>query len=448
MTDERSNRAQIESPLPGDIAGESGATHAVSSVAATTANNLPDLSLLYRSTFEQLPIGIAYTARDGRFIWTNQAFNKMVQLSAQEIAGKSIQMLTHADDFGSNGREIERLWAQEISSYTMDKRYVRGDRAPVWVRVTAALVRDAAGGVICAVGFLEDITELRQREAEVERIHKQLMDASRQAGMAEVATNVLHNVGNVLNSVNVSASLVIDRLKHNKVEGLGRIAALLREHSDDVAAFIANDERGRQLPKYLGALSEHIHAEQCVVLEELESLRRNIDHIKDTVVMQQTYARRCGLSEPVDVHALVEDSLRMNANALTRHHVTLRREFAPVPPVTVDKHKVLQILVNLVRNAKYACDESARPEKEVCVRIESKGNAVRISVIDNGVGIRPEHRDKLFSHGFTTRPSGHGFGLHSAALAAAELGGTLSADSDGAGCGATFTLELPLSPAE
>jgi PAS domain S-box-containing protein len=428
MTGQQLDRAEFAAPLPGEL------------------DAVPELSLLYRSTFEQLPIGIAYTARDGRFIWTNHAFNAMVQLTAQELAGKSIQMLTHAEDFGSNDREIARLWAGEISSYTLQKRYVRKDAAAVWVRVTAALVRDPAGRAICAVGFLEDISELRQREAEVERIHKQLMEASRHAGMAEVATNVLHNVGNVLNSVNVSASLVIDRLKHSKLDGLAKIANLLRDHSGDMAGFMSQDERGRQLPKYLAALSEHIHSEQLAVLEELESLRKHIDHIKDTVAMQQSYARRCGLTETVDMHSLVEDSLSMNTGALTRHHVALRREFAPVPPITVDKHMVLQILVNLVRNAKYACDETGRPDKEVCVRIESLEGKVRISVIDNGVGIKPEHRDRLFSHGFTTRQAGHGFGLHSAALAAAELGGTLSAHSDGAGCGATFSLELPLSP--
>ena len=137
----------------------------------------------------------------------------------------------------------------------------------------------------------------------------------------------------------------------------------------------------------------------------------------------------------------------MNTGALTRHHVELRRDFSPVPPVTVDKHKVLQILVNLVRNAKYACDESGRPDKEMCVRIEEQGSSVLISVIDNGVGIKPEHREQLFTHGFTTRQSGHGFGLHSAALAATELGGTLSVHSDGVGSGATFTLKLPLSVA-
>ena len=429
MTGHQSGRAQVPFPSGGELPA------------------VPELSLLYRTTFEQLPIGIAYTARDGRFIWTNQAFNAMVQLTAEELAGKSIQMLTHAEDFGSNDREIARLWAGEIGSYSLQKRYVRKDASAVWVHVTAALVRDADGQVICAVGFLEDISDLRQREAEVERIHGQLMEASRQAGMAEVATNVLHNVGNVLNSVNVSATLAIDRLKHNRIEGLARAATLLREHSDNLSAFLSNDERGRQLPKYLSALSEHINAGQCAILEELEALRKNIDHIKDTVSMQQNYARRCGLTETVDVQDLVEDSLRMNTGALTRHHVELRRDFSPVPPVTVDKHKVLQILVNLVRNAKYACDESGRPDKEMCVRIEEQGSSVLISVIDNGVGIKPEHREQLFTHGFTTRQSGHGFGLHSAALAATELGGTLSVHSDGVGSGATFTLKLPLSVA-
>jgi PAS domain S-box-containing protein len=404
---------------------------------------MPELALLYQSTFEQLPLGVAYTARDGRFIWTNHAFNSMVQLKPEELAGKSIQMLTHSEDFGSNDREIARLWAEEISSYTLEKRYLRKDGGTVWVRVTAALVRDPGGPAICAVGFLEDISELRRRDAEVERIHRELVDASRQAGMAEVATNVLHNVGNVLNSVNVSATLVIERLQHSKVEGLARVAALLRERGAQVAEFIASDERGQQLPAYLVALAEHLLAEQRSLLEELEALRRNIDHIKDTVSMQQNYARRCGLTEIVDLQALVEDSLRMNTGALTRHHVNLRREFAPVPPITVDKHRVLQILVNLVRNAKYACDDSGRADKEVCVRIENLASTVRVSVIDNGVGISPEHRDRLFTHGFTTRKSGHGFGLHSAALAAVELGGTLSAHSDGPGCGATFSLELP-----
>jgi signal transduction histidine kinase len=281
---------------------------------------------------------------------------------------------------------------------------------------------------------------------ELERVHKQLMTASRQAGMAEVATNVLHNVGNILNSVNISASLVVDRVKQSKAPGIARVAALLREQGDGLGAFLTSDERGKRIPEYLATLGQQLTADQEMALQELGSLRDNLEHIKETVTMQQSYAKLCGVTETVEVVDLVEDSLRLNAGAFARHGVTLRREFTAVPKITVDKHKVLQILVNLVRNAKYACDESGKTDKLLTLRIGPSESGVRISVIDNGVGIAAENMHHLFTHGFTTRQSGHGFGLHSGALAAQELGGSLRAESDGLGCGAAFILELPGTP--
>src|SRR6185295_18274518 len=106
--------------------------------------------------------------------------------------------------------------------------------------------------------------------------------------------------------------------------------------------------------------SEHLLAEQTAVGGELDSLRRNIEHIKEIVAMQQNYATVGGVKELVNVVTLVEDSMRMNEGALSRHRVEVIREFETVPPMNVEKHKILQILVNLVRNAKYACDESGR----------------------------------------------------------------------------------------
>jgi signal transduction histidine kinase len=261
-----------------------------------------------------------------------------------------------------------------------------------------------------------------------------------------VATNVLHNVGNVLNSVNVCVSRITERLRRPNADSLARVSGLLREHGDDIASFIATDPRGRHLPAYLVQFADQLKADQRIALEELAELGGHLDHIKETVAMQQSYARLCGVTESVAIESLIDDCLRMNAGALTRHGVTVRRELADVPPITVDKHKVLQILVNLVRNAKYACDESGRNDRLVIVRAGATERTVRLSIIDNGVGIAPEHRARLFTHGFTTRQSGHGFGLHSAALAARELGGTLTADSPGAGQGATFVLELPREP--
>jgi signal transduction histidine kinase len=283
-------------------------------------------------------------------------------------------------------------------------------------------------------------------ELENKSVHRELLEKSRQAGMAEIATNVLHNIGNVLNSVNVSASLVVDNVKKCKVASLAKVAAMMQEHERDLGTFITSDAKGRQLPAYLGQLAEQLLADQKAAIIELELLVKNIEHIKDVVAMQQSYARVSGVREIINVRDLVEDGLRMNAGALARHRVEVVREFEDVPPINVDKHRVLQILVNLIRNAKYACDESGREDRQMTVRVANGEGRIKISVVDNGIGIPPENLARIFNHGFTTRKDGHGFGLHSGALAAKEMGGSLTAQSDGIGCGAAFTLELPVHP--
>jgi signal transduction histidine kinase len=152
------------------------------------------------------------------------------------------------------------------------------------------------------------------------------------------------------------------------------------------------------------------------------------------------------MTEECDLVQLIEDALRIQMAALERHGVAIQRELSPVPRVKVDKHKVLQILINLLSNAKYALDASPEGERHLRVRLTSDGKQVRIQVMDDGMGIAPESREKLFAHGFTTRKDGHGFGLHSSALAAQMLGGRLSLESEGPGKGAVATLELPLKP--
>ena len=291
-----------------------------------------------------------------------------------------------------------------------------------------------------------NITERKLAEANLEQVHKDLLQTSRMAGMAEVATGVLHNVGNVLNSVNVSATIVAEKIKKSKSVNVARVATMLREHENDLAAFITLDQRGKQLPSFLNTLAEHLVTEQAAVMVELASLQKNIEHIKDVVSMQQTYAKVSGVTETVQVMDLLEDTLRMNAASLQRHELKVVREFSPVPPIVVDKHKLLQILVNLVRNAKHACDDAGRDDKQITLRIMGDTDHVKISVADNGVGIPPENLTRIFSHGFTTKKDGHGFGLHSGANAVKEMGGELKVHSAGKGKGATFTVVLPVSP--
>jgi signal transduction histidine kinase len=270
------------------------------------------------------------------------------------------------------------------------------------------------------------------------------MDASRLAGMAEVATGVLHNVGNVLNSLNVSATVIASGLRQHKAESLAKVCALLDEHAADLGNFLTQDPKGKLIPDFLKSLSRHATEEAERLVGEVESLQGNINHIKEIVTMQQTYATMVGILEPLDAASLFEDSLRMNAAALLRHDVSVVRDFRPVAPVLAERGKVLQILINLIRNAKYAMDEGRANARILTARIEAgPTGTVRFVVEDNGVGIPEENLTRIFSHGFTTRVHGHGFGLHSSALAAKELHGSLSVRSDGAGKGAVFTLELP-----
>jgi signal transduction histidine kinase len=295
-------------------------------------------------------------------------------------------------------------------------------------------------------GLLEKEIEERKRiQAEVERVHRELVMTSRLAGMAEVATGVLHNVGNVLNSVNVLASLIINHVHKSKVSSVSKLASLLDEHRHDLGRFMTEDAQGQQIPGYVEHLAGHLADEQTRLLEKVKSITDNIQHIKEIVATQQSYARIGGALEEISLREIVEDSLRMHSEALARHGIDILRECEDVPPMTVDRHKILQILFNLLANATYACENSGQPTKQIIVRIRKMEQSVQIAVTDNGIGIPPENLPKIFSQGFTTRAGGHGFGLHSSILAAQEMEGSLSAHSRGPGQGATFVLEIPVT---
>lgn len=322
----------------------------------------------------------------------------------------------------------------------------QADGKTTWCITTKMPWRNKEGKIIGTFGVSKDITALKQAEAELEAAHQRLVETSRLAGMAEVATDVLHNVGNVLNSVNVSCSLTIDKVKASKISSVAKTAAMLEENRSRLGEFFAS-ERGQQIPGFLSALSKHLAEEQSDLLQELEQLLKHIEHIKQIVSMQQSYAKVAGVIEIVNPTQLVDDAIHINGAALNRHDVQLKCEFQPVPQIQTERHRVLQILVNLIRNAKYALDDSKRSDKLLTIKIgRNGGDHVKIEIIDNGVGIPPENLTRIFGHGFTTRRNGHGFGLHSSAIAIKELGGSLIAHSDGIGKGAVFTLLLPEKP--
>jgi signal transduction histidine kinase len=297
--------------------------------------------------------------------------------------------------------------------------------------------------LVLATGRVRALRLVDERTAELRGAQAQLVDTARQAGMAEIATNVLHNVGNVLNSVNVSANLVAQKVRASKQAGLSKAVALLHQHAGDLGEFLTTDARGKALPGYLDQLAATLTVERDSIEVELRRLSEGIAHINEIVAAQQSLAGVDGVIEAVNVADMIDDALRM-AGAAGQPGLAVSQHVADVGLVSLDRHRVLLILVNLITNATHALVGNVDRPRQLDVRVEViAGQSVTITVADNGEGIAPENLPRIFVHGFTTHRDGHGFGLHSSALAAHEMGGALTGFSDGVGTGALFTLEVP-----
>ena len=405
---------------------------------------------LVAAFLEKVPDYVYFKDRESRFIAVS---NSLVQYlggrHAADLLGRTdfdFFDAKHAQEAFDDEQRIIRTGQPLLGKLECDTR-VGAD--VTWVVTNKLPLKDENGVIIGTFGLSKNITETRKLEAELEKAHLEFVESSRTAGMAEVATGVLHNVGNVLNSLNVSVSVIGTGLRMSKAESLVRLGVLLREQQASLPEFLTHDPKGKRVPEFLGSLARHAVEERDRLLQEVNALQKNIDQIKEIVAMQQAYASLGGAVESLDPVTMMEDSARMNAASLVRRDVKLTRDFQSTRPILGEKARVLQILVNLIRNAKQACSESETPYKLVTLRIAAAPDPDRVQLIvqDNGVGIAPENLTRIFGHGFAMGSGCQGFGLHSAANAARAMKGLLTVQSEGLGKGATFTLELPAAPA-
>ena len=291
--------------------------------------------------------------------------------------------------------------------------------------------------------------ELDQRNNELEtaltdlrKMQSQLVDVAHRAGMTEIAAGVLHNVGNVLNSVNVSITVLDENLRKSKIGSVRKVATLINECKAS-----SSDDRLHKLPGYLEMLADSLEAERDVRSSEVANLAEKVQHIKNIISAQQNYTRRVTFKEPADLSGLIRDLIALHEASFSQHHIQVTFDDHPVPILSIEKSKLLQVLDNLIKNAVEAMEITDRDEHHLTVRlVEEEGDAV-ISVMDTGHGITSETMPNIFRFGFTNKTNGNGFGLHSAAIAMGEMGGTIRVESPGQDGGATFTITLPLKPA-
>ncbi len=444
-----------------------------------------------KAALDTLAEGVVMLDVDGTIVLANASFTGRVASGTESLVGHSLSRLPWERE-----KDEDLPWMQVLKSNAprTEKKMIcilPSGEAKRFV-VHAAAIRGDSGDLRGCMASFSDVTELEQAndqlrtaigeleaskaqvmrqnqelevtnttlqteiherqkiQAERELLSKKLMETSRRVGMADVASTVLHNVGNVLNSINVSVDVVGKTLRQSPVHDVALLAAMLRDHRDDLATFLTQDPKGKQIPSYLTMVAEAVMQNSAVVENELGALGKNIEHIRQVVTRQVDIARPGDVVlEPVLFTDLFDQALGINRAALDKAGIMVVQEYAQLPVGMTDQHQVLQILVNLVTNARNAMVEATPGPQPHCLLLRlgpavDRPGFARFEVVDTGVGIAAANIPRLFTQGFTTRKEGHGIGLHSASLAARNLGGSLRAASAGQGLGATFTLDLPM----
>lgn len=295
--------------------------------------------------------------------------------------------------------------------------------------------------------YLNEELEQRvvDRTSELKRVQEELVAKAHHAGMAEIATSVLHNVGNILNSVITSCQLIHSTVTNSKLQGLLKANQMLRNKMDNIRDFIANDPKGINLLKYYLQFDKHLERERGAVTENVSRLMGKVESIRDVIMAQQSYASGGFQDEDLDLREVIDDALNILGSSIARHGIKVTRLYQDdVPKLMLPKNKLIHLIVNLVKNAVEAMTETTR-SSELTIRVIISAPWLVVAFTDTGHGISECDKERIFQHGFTTKSQGHGFGLHSCANTMTEMGGSISAKSEGKGKGATFTLQFPLS---
>ncbi len=274
---------------------------------------------------------------------------------------------------------------------------------------------------------------------------KELFTTSRLAGKAEVATEVLHNVGNTLNSISVSSEQIREAVLQSSSIGLPDIIPLIQGHENDLAHFFGHDSKGRMLPLYFAKLSEKLNEERDFLLTETSRQLQHIRRVAEIIQAQQDTAKRINFTEQVDLASLLEESLEFFQKDLDEQEIIVERQYDIQQSILGEPHKILQIMNNLIGNAVDAFDGVFIEQQKILLRIYlADQEEVIVEICDNGKGMQEKILQQAFNFGFTTKKTGHGFGLHNAANLAAEMGGSLTGESAGSGQGARLSMRLPV----
>lgn len=396
-------------------------------------------------------IGYWYYHRDeNRIIWSAKIYEIFGLDSQTEVPEYNVIMQSiHEEDRKKLDILINEAFA-EGKDYEMEfriKKFNNDETRWLYVKGTPNLNKiDLHQKIKSLTGFVMDITDRKAAEYEMKAMNQKLFATARYAGMSEVATSILHNVGNVMNSVNINLSLIKENLEKINLEKLIIVSQMIKDNAHNNRYFV-DDHKGKIIPDYISSSSKNLLNIFNVISEEVKSLDVNLSHIKDIVIMQKDLSGVSGIKEFLTIPEIIETAINICFVDASHGDIKINKIYETNESFLVDKTKLLQVVVNLLRNAKDALNLSKILNKKIDIIIKKTDqHQVRITIKDNGMGIDPENLIRIFSFGYTTKKSGHGFGLHSSAIAIHEMDGEINVKSDGLGKGAEFNIFIPISP--
>lgn len=273
---------------------------------------------------------------------------------------------------------------------------------------------------------------------------KVIAESIRYIEISEIAAHVLHNMGNVLTSINVAASILHEKLSRSEMGELKHLSHLLSQHEKNLLSFFSENPKGKFIVPFIQKLAEKWLSEKEALMQEIHEIKQKIDVVKKIVHSLEMTGRSKGFVETIQIAEIIDEALAINNALIHEIGVTIEKQLSELPMIPIDKMKILQILVNLIKNGLEALRESTQNHKFLLLKARMhEGKKFQIEIIDNGKGISQGDLNKIFTYGFTTKAENHGLGLHSSALLTKELGGTLTINSLGLQKGATVILQLP-----
>lgn len=273
----------------------------------------------------------------------------------------------------------------------------------------------------------------------LKQAQQKLLESAHQSGKAEIATDILHNVGNALNSLNISSIVLRERLENSRLDFMEKVVELCRTDPTLVLGS-EDDPRGTVLIKALEKLLHNLKRTHHQALSETENLQKHLLIISGFIRDQENYTATESMSEPVDVRALVDQVL--GALNLHKGDTFIHCPIDPDYQLLLPRPKILQVLRVILRNAHEAM--KGQVDREITVTM-NVSDVCTVEIRDNGEGISPENLNRIFQPGFSTKVGGSGFGIHYCANVMKSLDGSIEITSDGPGKGCCVSLHLPKS---